>query len=99
MSSEAYVIIKQNEYMRKFRQAGATDLARAKTLAELDIKPSRIFQKMRDKDIFRPGRAPETFYMDASSADEFLEARRRRTFYTLLLIIIVAAVLFFLGRR
>lgn len=99
MSSEAYIIIKQNEYMKKFRQAGATDPARARPLAELGIKPSRIFQKMRDKDVFRPGRAPETFYLDASSAEDFLEARRRRTFYTLLLIIIVAAIMFFLGRR
>ena len=99
MSSEAYVIIKQNEYMRKFRQAGATDAARAKPLAELGIKPGRIFQKMQDKDIFRPGRAPETFYMEASSAEDFIEARRRRTFFTLLLIIVVAAIMFFLGRR
>lgn len=99
MSSEAYVIIKQNEYMRKFRQAGATDPARAKPLDELGIKPGRIFQKMQDKDVFRPGQAPETFFMDADSAEEFVEARRRRTFYMLLLIIIVAAILFFLGRR
>ncbi len=99
MSSEAYVIIKQNEYMRKFRQAGAVDPARAKPLAELGIKPGRIFEKMRDKDVFRPGRSPETFYMDEGSAEEFVEARRRRTFYMLLLIIIVAAVMFFLGRR
>ena len=99
MSSEAYVIIKQNEFMRKFRQAGATDPAGAKPLAEIGIKPSRIFQKMQDKDVFRPGRAPETFYLDASSAEEFVDARRRRTFYMLLLILIVAAIMFFLGRR
>ena len=61
MSSEAYVIIKQNEYMRKFRQAGATDAGRARTLADLRIKPARIFRRMEDKDIFKPGRAPETY--------------------------------------
>jgi len=99
MSSEAYVMIKQNEYMRKFRHAEATDPARAKTLAELGVRPGRIFEKMRDKDVFRPGRAPETFYLDAGAAEEFVEARRRRTFYMLLLIVIVAAIMFFLGRR
>lgn len=99
MSSEAYIIIKQNEFMRKFRRAGATDPVRARPLAELGIKPGRIFQKMQDKDIFRPGRAPETFYMDAGAAEEFVDARRRRTFYILLLMLIAAAVLFFLGRR
>jgi len=99
MGSEAYVIVKQNEYMRKFRNAGATDTMRAKSLADLGIKPGRIFQKLADKDIFLPGRAPETYYMDVNAAEEFVEARRRRTFAMLLLVVIVAAVLFFLGRR
>lgn len=99
MSSEAYVIIKQNEFMRKFRNSGALDAQSAKTLAEMRIKPDRTFRKMGDKAIFLPGRAPETFYMDANAAEEFVEARRRRVFYMLLLIIAVAALMFFLGRR
>ncbi len=99
MSSEAYIIIKQNEYMKKFRNAGATDAARARPLDELKIKRDRIFRKMEDKNIFRPGRGPETYYMDPNAAEEFVEARRRRTFYMLLLIVVVAAVMFFLSRR
>jgi hypothetical protein len=99
MSSEAYIIIKQNEYMRRFRNAGALDAKTAKPLAELGIKPDRIFRKMERKDIFRPGRSPETYYMDANAAEEFVEARRRRMFYALLVVIVVAAVLFFLSRR
>ncbi len=99
MGSEAYVIVKQNEYMRKFRNAGALDVKTARPLAELKIKRDRIFRKMEDKDIFRPGRTPDAYYMDAAAAEGFLEARRRRTFYTLLLILIVAAVMFFLSRR
>jgi hypothetical protein len=99
MSSEAYVIIKQNEYMRRFRKAGATYAAKARSLAELGITPSRIFRKMEDKCIFLPGRTPDTYYMDANAAEDFVEARRRRAFYMLLLVIIVAAVVFFLGRR
>lgn len=95
----AYVIIKQNEYMRKFRNAGATDPMRAKSLADLGIKPSRIFRKMEDKAIFLPGRAPGTYYIDPNAAEDFIEARRRRALYMLLLVIIVAAVVFFLGRR
>jgi len=99
VSGEAYIIIKQNEYMNKFRKAGALDAKSAVPLADMKIKRDRIFRKMEDKDIFRPGRTPETYYMEANAAEEFVEARRRRTFYTLLLIIIVAAVMFFLGRR
>ncbi len=99
MSDAAYVLIKQNEYMRKFRNAGALDTMRAKPLAELGIKPSRIFQKMEDKAIFLPGRAPGTFYMDPNAADDFIEMRRRRAFLLLLLVLAAAVVVFFLGRR
>jgi hypothetical protein len=99
MSSEAYIIIKQNEYMRKFRNAGAADAKTAKTMADLRIKSDRIFRKMEDKGVFRPGPLPGTFYMDASAAEDFVAARRRRAFYMMLLVIIVAALMFFLSRR
>ena len=99
MSSEAYVIIKQNEYMRRFRNAGAVDAKSAKPLADLRVKRDRIFRKMEDKGVFRPGPLPETFYMDASAAEDFVAARRRRAFYMMLLVIIVAAIMFFLSRR
>jgi hypothetical protein len=99
MSSEASIIIKQNEYMRRFRKAGATDPSRAKPLAELGIKPSRIFRRMEDKAIFLPGRIPEAYYMDPAAAEEFVETRRRRAFYILLLVLAAGIVLFFLNRR
>jgi hypothetical protein len=99
MSGEAYVIIKQNEYMKKFRNAGATEPSKARPLADLKIKPDRIFRKMEDKAVFLPGRTPDTFYLDPQAAEEFIEARRRRTFYLLLLMVVVAAVMFFLSRR
>jgi len=98
MSGQAHVIIKQNEYLRKFRRAGATDASKARPLAELKVTPDRVFRKMRDQAIFLPGRAPETYYLDANAAEDFLEARRRRSFYLLLLFIIVAALMFFLAR-
>jgi hypothetical protein len=85
--------------MKKFRNAGAMDVSNARTLAELKIRRDRIFRKMEDKGIFKPGRGPETYYMDGNAAEEFVEARRRRTFYMLLLIAVVAAVMFFLSRR
>lgn len=99
MGSEAYVIVKQNEYMRKFRNAGALDALSARPLAELKVKRDRIFRKLEDKAVFRPGRAPETFYLDESAAEDFIAARRRRAFYMMLLVIIAAALLFFLSRR
>jgi hypothetical protein len=99
MSGEAYVIIKQNEYMRKFRNAGALDAHSARTLSDLKVRRDRIFRKLEDKAVFLPGRSPETFYLDESAAEEFVAARRRRTFYLMLLVVIVAAILFLIGRR
>lgn len=99
MSAGAAIIIKQNEDMRKFRHAGATDPARARPLAELGVKPDRIFRKMADQDVFRPGKRPDTFFLDESAAEEFVAARKRRALYMMLLILAVAALMFFLGRR
>jgi hypothetical protein len=72
---------------------------RAKSLADLGIKPSRIFRKMEDKAIFLPGRAPETHYMDINAAEDFISARRKRAFLMLLLGLAAVIVLFLLGRR
>lgn len=99
MSSQAHVIIKQNEDMRKFRSAGAVDMKSARTPAELGVKPDRIFRKMVDKEVFRQGRAGDLYYLDTAAAEAFVEARRKRAFYMFLLIIAVFLVLFFLGRR
>lgn len=99
MSSEAYIIIKQNEYLKKFRRGGAVDPVKARPLAELGVRPDRIFRRMADKDVFRPGSRPETFYIDESAAVDFMAARRRRAFYTLLLVLVVLALAFFLNRR
>lgn len=99
MSSEAYVIIKQNEYMRRFRNSGALDPKTARPLADLKVKSDRIFSRMEDKGVFRPGPVPGTFYLDESAAEDFIAARRRRAFYMMLLVVIVAAIMFFLSRR
>jgi len=99
MSGQAHVIIKQNEYIRKFRRAGATDAKTARPLADLGIKPGHIYRRMEDKAVFLPGRTPGTYYMDPAAAADFIETRRRRAFYLLLLALAAGIVLFFLGRR
>ncbi|HOW85349.1 MAG TPA: hypothetical protein P5119_08110 [Candidatus Aminicenantes bacterium] len=99
MGNDAYIIIKQNEYLRKFRRAGATDPNLARTLSEIGVKPSGIFRRMEDRDVFRQGRRPETYYIDESAAEDFLAARRRRALYSILLAIALVALLFFLRHR
>lgn len=99
MSGSAHVMIKQNEYMRRFRRAEATDPARARSLSDLGIKPGRIFRALEDRAIFLPGRDPGTYYMDANAAQGFIAARRRRTFLLLLIGLAAVIALFLIGRR
>jgi len=99
MSNGAYIIVKQNQYMRKFREAGATSPDAARTLAELNIQRTGIFRKLEGKEVFKAGPRPGSFYMDEGAAMDFVEGRRRRVFYMMLLLLVVAAVLFFIGRR
>jgi hypothetical protein len=54
---------------------------------------------MQDKEIFRPGRTQESFYIDENAAEEFVETRRRRIFYLMLLALAAAALGLLLGRR
>jgi len=87
-----YVIIKQNQYMRIFRKADATDRSRAKPLAELGIRETHIFRRMVDKGVFvATGAGP--YYMDQDAAAEFIAARRKRAFYMLALVLIALLIL------
>ena len=94
MSGE-YVIIKQNQYMRIFRKAGATDYRTAKTLEELGIRPTGIFNRMVDRGVFvNAGR--DAFYIDQDAAAEFVSARRKRALLALVLALLAFLILFLL---
>ncbi len=94
MSGE-YIIIKQNQYMRTFRKAGATDYRSAKTLEELGIRPTGIFNRMVDRGVFvNAGR--DAFYIDQDAASEFVSTRRKRALWALVLAVLVLLALFFL---
>jgi len=87
-----YVIIKQNQYLRVFRKAGATDRGRARTLADLGISETHIFRGMADKGVFVAS-GGDSYYLDENAADEFIAARRKRTFYALVLALLVMLLL------
>lgn len=97
MASE-YVIIKQNQYMRIFRRAEATDRSRAKTLEELAVRETRIFRGMAEKGVFM-ATGSGAYYMDQDAAAEFIAARRKRAFFMLVLILIILLVLFVLNGK
>ncbi len=87
-----YVIVKQNQYLARFRKAGATDRAHARTLEDLRIRETGIFRRMVDKGVFVAA-AGGAYYMDPGAAHEFIVARRKRVFTTLVLAAIVLLLL------
>jgi uncharacterized membrane-anchored protein len=95
MSGE-YIIIKQNQYMRAFRKAEATDRNRAKTLVELRIRDSHIFRRMADKGVFVDA-GGGAYYLDENAASEFVASRRKKAFYMLVLMLLVLLLLWIFG--
>lgn len=96
MSGE-YVIIKQNEYIRKFKRAGASSPAAALTLDELRIRNSAIFRRLLAKGVFAEA-GNGRYYIDLDQAEEFLALRRRFAFFVGLAVVLVTLVLFLLGK-
>jgi hypothetical protein len=82
MSTGALIAGKQNRYMRRFQDAGATNSASAKTLEELECRQSFVFNRLVDQGVFvevSTGR----YYVDISRAAAFRSRRR--------LVILIAA--------
>lgn len=77
MSAAAVIAIRRKRLVRRFREAGATDLEHAITLEALGERPSWIFDQMTRHGAFLS--APDgRFYMDERVAEEFLRHRRQR---------------------
>jgi uncharacterized membrane-anchored protein len=82
-----YVIIKQNQYMRIFRKAGATDPGQASTLAALGLRETAIFRRMVDKGVF-VSTGSDAYYMNQDAAEDFVAARRKRALLALAAVLI-----------
>ena len=100
MSAAAVIAIRRRRLVRRFREAGATDLEHAVTLEALGERPSWIFDQMARHGAFLP--APDgRFYMDERVADEFLRQCRKRALLIggfLLLVFLLLWLLGLLGR-
>ncbi len=77
--SGAAILLAQNGYVRRFRDAGATSPDNAKTLEEIGCRDSWLFGRMIANGVFvQAGKG--TYYMDEAIAEEFLRNRRNRVF-------------------
>ena len=92
-----YIIIKQNQYMRKFRQAEATDAPHARPLSEIGIRRrSGIFRRMAGRGVFVET-AEGVYYMNQEAAEAFVAARRRRILIAIGLIVLIGLILYLAG--
>jgi hypothetical protein len=96
MSTAAFIIAKQNQYLTRFEEAGATSPDTAMDLEQVGCQDSRLFQRLVRRNVFR--QTPQgKYYLDINAAEEFRQARRNRALATLMitLTITVALVYFF----
>jgi hypothetical protein len=89
MSAAAVIIASQSRYLRAFQQAGATAPERARSLADLGLRESRIFRGMLRRGYIVA--AAGGYYVNPVRVAE----RRRRA--RILAAISFIAVLLFLG--
>ena len=92
-----YIIVKQNQYMRLFKKAGATDPGHGRTPAELGMRESGIFRRMVDRRVFVAVGAG-AYYIDLTAAREFVVWRRKRALFALAVVLIVLLALFLFNR-
>lgn len=96
MSAAAIIAIRRKRLVRRFREAGATDLEHAVTLEALGERPSWIFDQMARHGAFlsAPG---GRFYMDERLAEEFLRQRRKRALLIGGLLLLVFLLMWLFG--
>lgn len=88
--SAAVIVMRQNRYMRRFADAGATSAGQARSLAELDLRDTWIFRRMVAAGVFRPA-GEDRWYLDTAGAEQFRSHRQSKV-----LIVVVAALLVWL---
>jgi len=88
-----YIIVKQNQYMRIFRKAGATDRAHAKPVGDLGIRENRIFRGLVNQGVIVDA-GGGAYYIDLGEAEDFVSRRRKKAFFMFVIILFVLLVLF-----
>ena len=96
--SSAFIIAKQNQYLKRFQEAGAISPDTAKGLEQVGCQDSRIFQRMVSREVIRQV-APGKYYLDVEAARAFRQARRQRALTALLIILAIAVVLIYISLK
>jgi hypothetical protein len=92
--SSGFIIAKQNQYMRRFQEAGAVSPETARSLEQVGCRDSRMFQRMVRRDVICQA-APGKYYLDVQAAQGFRKARRERALNVLPIVLVIAVVLIY----
>lgn len=92
MNAALIVAAKQNQYLRRFEQSGATGPEFAKTLSEVGCRESRILQGLVSRGLILEA-GDGRFYVDLAATAEFHKRRRQRATVILIIVAIVFLVL------
>lgn len=91
MSAAAIIMHRQRQFVRRFRDAGATSPATARSLDDLGMQTHWIFRRMAREGVFRSVH-PDRWYLDASAWERF----EQRQWQRLVTFIVVSAIAFIL---
>ena len=90
----AFIVAKQNQYLRRFQEAGAVSPETAKGLEQVGCRDTRMFQRMVRREVIRQA-MPGTYYLDVAGAQAFRQARRQRAWAALVIVLIISVVLIY----
>ena len=80
MSAAAVIVMRQNEFIRVYRAAGAVSPDTARTPAELGLRNSWVFRRLAARGVFLPA-WDEHWYLNEPAAEAFVQRRRTIMFW------------------
>ncbi len=91
MPNGAVVVLhKERRVARRFQEAGATSVDRARTLEQVGVQRGVVLRRLRERGVIREG-APEHYYLDETAWTELGRVRRRTAL--VVLVVVVALIL------
>jgi hypothetical protein len=96
--SAGFIIAKQNQYLRRFQEAGAVSPETARSLEQVGCRDSRMFQRLVRREVIRQA-ATGKYYLDVEAAQVFRKARRERALNALLIVLVLAVVLIYFSMK
>lgn len=97
MSAGAIIAARQNKYIRRFQEAGATAPDRARALDEVGCRDSLVFRGLTARGVFVAG--PDgRYHLDPAAAEAFMARRRAVVLTAVAIAVAVVLLVMWLGK-